>query len=401
MKLINTNKELENQLMRLVQNYQKIAIATAWASSKTGVFKALVKHKQKLVNAVIGTHFYQTDPEVLQKFVESDKVRFILQPHGVFHPKVYLFWSKEAWEVVIGSPNLTVGALNKNSELSVLITSSDRQPSLKKQIIQVINAYWNQAKKISQVEADYYRRLQKLKKPSLQILTDIFGDQPTNKPAVQSKVMTMDWQTYRKKVKKVKNDKVPSFEQRLEMLSCVKEKFNHHKHFKNMSDDERKGIAGLESYSIKNSKYFGSMMGAGRYKNRINKNNPNISLALDKIPLNGEIRKNHYEQFIAEYLKAYPEGGAGLATVTRLLAMKRPDVFLCVDGKNMEQLCKDIGIDIKLLKNKQDLYKNYWTEVTLRLMNSPWWQSPEPSDKNEKDLWNYRAAMLDAILYEG
>jgi len=140
MKLIRTSGELGKQLKRLIKKYPHIAIATAWASAKTDVFEVLVQHKDRIAQAVIGTHFYQSDPDVLDQFVGSRKVKFMLQPDGVFHPKVYLFWSIDAWEVIVGSPNLTVGALTKNSELSVLITSDDDQPELKAEIADVIKA---------------------------------------------------------------------------------------------------------------------------------------------------------------------------------------------------------------------------------------------------------------------
>lgn len=89
MKLISTSNELKKQLKRLIEKYPYIAIATAWASADTDVFRALVSHERKIVKAVIGTHFYQTHPDVLDQFVGSRKVKFILQPGGVFHPKVY------------------------------------------------------------------------------------------------------------------------------------------------------------------------------------------------------------------------------------------------------------------------------------------------------------------------
>ena len=89
MKLISTNTELSRQLKRLVEKYPRIAIATAWASAETEVFKSLVRHEERIVQAVIGTHFYQTHPDVLDRFVGSRKVKFMLQPDGVFHPKVY------------------------------------------------------------------------------------------------------------------------------------------------------------------------------------------------------------------------------------------------------------------------------------------------------------------------
>jgi len=76
--------------------------------------------------------------------------------------------------------------------------------------------------------------------------------------------------------------------------------------------------------------------------------------------------------------------------------MKRPDVFLCVDAQNKRSLAEDVGI----VRADQLDYVRYWDEVVLRLMESPWWQSPEPSNSTEKAVWNARAAMLDAIFYE-
>lgn len=84
MKIISANAELSKQLKRLIKKYPKIAFATAWASAETEVFKALVQHETKIIRAVIGTHFYQTHPDVLDQFVGSAKVKFMLQPDGFF-----------------------------------------------------------------------------------------------------------------------------------------------------------------------------------------------------------------------------------------------------------------------------------------------------------------------------
>ncbi|WP_175722292.1 phospholipase D family protein [Burkholderia ambifaria] len=395
MKLISTNAELAKQLKRLIGKYPHIAIATAWASADTDVFKALVRHEEKIAKAVIGTHFYQTHPDVLDQFVGSSRVKFILQPDGVFHPKVYIFWEGDTWEVIIGSPNLTVGALTKNSELSVLITSNDGRNALKQEIEDVIGNHWAQAETLRQAEADSYRKLWKLKKRELSKVADIYGERLTTKPAVQSKVMSMEWDDYLAEVKK---DKTHGFKERLALLKEVREYFQTYAHFNDMDLGVRKGIAGLPSKgkAIKNWAWFGSMKGAMTYSGQINAGNPAYSLALDRIPLVGEVTKKHYDAYIAQYLKAYQNGKDGLATATRLLAMKRPDVFLCVDAKNKTKLAKDVGMT---RADRLD-YDRYWEEVVLRLNQSPWWQSPEPSDPIEQEAWHARAAMLDAIFYE-
>ncbi|PHV17436.1 hypothetical protein CSQ90_09005 [Janthinobacterium sp. BJB303] len=395
MKLISTNSELRKQFKRLIERYPHISIATAWASADTDAFRALVSNEAKIVKAVIGTHFYQTHPDVLDQFAGSQKVKFILQPDGVFHPKVYLFWSRDAWEVVIGSPNLTVGALTKNSELSVLITSEDGPPALKDEITRVIDGHWDEAKTVLPSEAESYRKLWKLKARDLKKVADIFGDKPATKPATQSKIMPMEWKEYLAAIKK---DKSHGFKDRLELIAEIREYFQNHHHFNDMDLDVRKGIAGLPSKSktIKNWAWFGSMKGAGTFAGLINTSNEAFSLALDEIPLVGDIRREHYDRFIEKYLKAYEGGRDGLATATRLLAMKRPDVFLCVDAQNKKRLADDVGI----VRADQLDYERYWDEVVERLMQSPWWQSPEPSNALEREAWHARAAMLDAIFYE-
>ena len=76
--------------------------------------------------------------------------------------------------------------------------------------------------------------------------------------------------------------------------------------------------------------------------------------------------------------------------------MKRPDQFVCLSSKNKRGLCKDFGIT----QSKID-YDFYWEEFIERIRDAPWWKSDEPEEKSERGVWLGRAAMLDAIFYEG
>nr|WP_316640013.1 integrase arm-type DNA-binding domain-containing protein [uncultured Roseateles sp.] len=219
-----------------------------------------------------------------------------------FYKTEHIIKQKKGKDGIVGSPNLTVGALSKNSELSVLITSDDDQSELKQEIAAVIRGYWDEAETVSQEEADNYRMLWKLKSRELKKVADIYGDRKTSKPAVQSSVMPMDWASY---LAKVKQDKTHGFKDRLAMLKSVREQFDEHEHFNDIPFDARRGIAGLVSESIPNSEWFGSMIGAGTFYSLINQEHEAFSLALDAIPRIGEIRKEHFDRFIAEYLKAY------------------------------------------------------------------------------------------------
>jgi len=89
--LISNGTAFKAHLTRLFAKYPQVSLAVAWASASTDAFKSLVAHKAKVQHAVIGTHFYQTHPDVLDSFVGSATTKFMLQPAGVFHPKVYCF----------------------------------------------------------------------------------------------------------------------------------------------------------------------------------------------------------------------------------------------------------------------------------------------------------------------
>jgi hypothetical protein len=136
------------------------------------------------------------------------------------------------------------------------------------------------------------------------------------------------------------------------------------------------------------------MSGAGYFHQAVNNNNPHISRAVDRIPSHALVSYSQYKGYVSEFVKAFPGGKHGVAVASRLLAMKRPDQFVCLDSKNRDELCKDFGIK----KAGMD-YERYWDEIVARIQDSPWWNSDIPTDGMERRVWNGRAAMLDAIFY--
>ena len=153
-------------------------------------------------------------------------------------------------------------------------------------------------------------------------------------------------------------------------------------------------VAGLPTEYDRRWAWFGSMKGSGYFHGAVKDNNPHLSRALDLIPFEGVVQRDRFERFIQEFIKAFPKGRHGLATASRLLAMKRPDQFVCVDAKNRKNLCADFGIPQARLN-----YDRYWGEIVERILDAPWWNSPRPSAEPESTVWDARAAMLDAIFY--
>ncbi len=115
---------------------------------------------------------------------------------------------------------------------------------------------------------------------------------------------------------------------------------------------------------------------------------------LDAIPLNGHVTQEMYERFVDELQKAFPEGGANIAVASRLLAMKRPDIFVCVDSKNRRKLAAAFAIPQSVG------VEQYWDSIIERIKDSTWWQVSSPKTGLESRIWKGRAAMLDALFYE-
>jgi len=392
MRLIYDNDDLDATLQRLISKADSISIAVAWASSHTAAFKNLVKAKSKFKHIVVGTHFYQTDPAVLASFVNSETVRFVLQPAGVFHPKVYLFHKGKAWTLIVGSANFTQGALTKNSEVMVEICNADvADDVIKTDTAGLIQRYWKSAAMVIEADVERYRLLHSVQRQRLQKLSGTYGSTKTSKNPIQSDVMSMSWSQY---MTRVRQDKAHGIDQRIGLMSELRNKLSQYPIFSGMPLELRKAIAGLPSKEVENSGWFGSMVGAGRFKNLIGTNSPEISLALGRLPADGLVDRGQYDAFIEDYVSAFPNGRHGIGTATRLLAMKRPDVFVCVDSKNRKNLCQELGI----VQSGLD-YERYWNEIVERVRDSPWWLALKPADPTEAEVWKSRAAFLDAIFY--
>ena len=78
-----------------------------------------------------------------------------------------------------------------------------------------------------------------------------------------------------------------------------------------------------------------------------------------------------------------------IGSATRLLCMKRPDVFVCIDNPNNANISKAYEMGAKIN------CKKYW-ELIHKIKSSKWWIEAPVDD----ELYPYRVALLDAVFYE-
>jgi len=397
MKLITTATKLEKEFRRLTKQYEHFYWATAWASSGSKLFNDLLTNKDKIQKIVVGIHFYQTHPDFIEAFLNNRKVRFIQQPEGTFHPKLYLFTDRsDKWELIIGSANFTTEAFSRNTETSLLITHKDiNSTDTYNNAIKLVNETFSDGKTFNKTDLDKYRTTWKNHRQKIKSLSGQYGGKKRKpKPIHEVQMMSRSWDEF---MNEVRNDPTHGLDRRLRVIEIAQELFESVNHFNELTEDQRKFIAGIPNKlkidGAEDWGYFGSMKGAGIFKNKIKENDRNVSKALDQIPLSGQITKRHYDNFIKFFTQTFT--GNYIATATRLLCMKRPDTFVCFDSKNRSALCKDFGI----IQSEMD-YERYWDDIVERVYDSDWWQNPNPKNDTEEKVSEARAAFLDSLYYE-
>ncbi|WP_299002647.1 phospholipase D family protein [uncultured Tenacibaculum sp.] len=398
MKIITTPKKLENEFLKSLESYSNYYWTTAWASSKSKPFKKLLENQDKIKKIVVGIHFYQTHPEFIETLIDNENVRFIKQPKGTFHPKLFLFYNNlEDWNLIVGSANFTNSAFTENTEVSTVITSKDlNSKKTLETIFDFIENKWEEAKYFDRDELENYKTVWQNHKPKLNSLSGNYGNSSNkkSKPIHLASIINMKWEEF---VEKVENSEFHSLKSRIGVLEVSNMLFHKVNSFSELSKDERKFIAGVPNKLVVdegiNWAYFGSMRGNGIFNKEIGDNNIELSNALDEIPLFGQITKVHYLRFLKHFTKVF--AGKNLITASRLLAMKRPDVFVCLSSKNKAKLCKNFGV----IQSSLD-YEKYWEDIILRIYDSEWWLNSKPKTETERKISQGRSAFLDALYYE-
>lgn len=387
--------DIGKRLLSLINDCHSFRWVTAWAN-ETSVLDVAIK-SNKMISLVIGTHQYFTPPDVLDRCLSIKSVKVMLPKGPLFHPKLYAFDLGDRTEIFIGSSNLTHGGLQGNIECGVFLNGESDNPSLKNLVNHITNL-WEDAQILNgdfmrSYKANYRRVRNALKE--LDTFVEIAKPKETIRSANNITPYEMDWQKF---VKLVKADPTHGIEERLEVLSQARQLFAKKHSFADLSDTERKCIAGILKPDTLNDVhwgFFGQMSAFGSYNPLIKEHKQLFSKALDHIPIQGIVLHEHYQAYLAAFKKIPSASKTWIGMGTRLLAMKRPDYFVCIDNANRNGVCGSFS-SAPTTTNLD----NYWTRIIAPMMMTPWWQSEMPGDTLEQKIWMGRAAMLDAIYYD-
>lgn len=386
-------------LIALVERCDSMQWAVAWAT-ENAVFEAAMKNSLKLEHFVVGTHMFQTQPEILER-AAALSVAAVVPPTGdLFHPKVYLFRNGPRIRCVVGSPNLTSAAMSRNVEASVLLDGSSDDAALA-ELSRFVADAWRGAERITQEFLYRYRHQYAAKAAAREDLTKFADVRQPSKPNTKRAPHDMTWADYLVQVRSSSHPSAHLFRERLGVLAKARTLFATGTPYANWSEDDRKLVAG--TLGRKKSQQpgvdyglFGSMGASGTFANLVIEAPKGLSDAFDFIPLMGAVTQDDYDRYCEAFIAAFDQDGrvGGLPTATRLLAMKRPDTFVCIDSANRKDLCEHFGVS----PSSTNL-ENYWQRIIEPMHGDAWWRHPQPSNPADAEIWLGRAALLDAIYY--
>lgn len=163
-----------------------------------------------------------------------------------------------------------------------------------------------------------------------------------------------------------------------------------------MSQEDRLTIAGKHTsahdpavYSF-DVEWFASTKAAKGFHQLLDTSCTELDEALAQIPLTGDVEHSHYQAFIKRYIAAFSiiEGeSATLAPATRLLAMRRPDVFTPVSASSLDLLAQ--ALSITRLTNRD--FDRYWHDIVMAIHKQPWFIQASAETAFESGILPYKA----------
>ena len=398
-------KQIAKELRGFISDFDEFYWAIAWGSNGPLAEELLAKSK-KIRKLVIGISFSQTDPKLLWQLRTCKQARIAQDTgSGIFHPKVYYFQSGDQAAAIVGSANFTRAAVTYNTEAALLLKGSVADGPLQN-IRETVERLWKQGGDIDDEFLAWYERTYDANRRHHKALNRMPKRIRPKKNATHPNLLEKSWDDY---VCLVKSH--ADLEKRLNVLHGARYLLDRVDAFSALDGVERQAIAGTVGKKQKKelcdnlSRYdwllFGSMRGAGAFVSLINSNDSHLSDALDCIPRREkvtEVTEDDYWAFIEEFERAFRKSKrkGSVPTASRLLAMKRPDYFVCVDSKNRKMMSCDLGFARTTID-----FKKYWYEIIEPITQAKWWQArPPKGEGTEGRIWDGRAAMLDIICYE-
>ena len=391
-------KALKRALPRLIAKHDQIYMAVAWAHAGP-VADRLIENKHKFRSVTVGLDFCATDPDFVDALRKVPNAYVFKKRGTCFHPKVYLFVTGRNAEAIVGSANFTSGGLGKNFETCLHLICDSGEKAIS-ELLATLEAYAPHRQPVTKQLADTYRRQAEIAASRPRAPSPVLPNDKAEFDRLDSDLLKMDWAAF---IREARIDPNHHFDTRMKFLRYLQTLFAREQSLEFLTLPEWKAVAGivhpdavadsgLEKYQIG---WFGSMQGSGSFTNLIANKDIRIARAIDSIPRLGPVTEGDFDRFCVLFEDAFADSArvGRYPTATRLLAMKRPDVFVCVNKGNKSSLAHALHFSPSTLS-----LDNYWERVIEPIRLAMWYNAPRPEGA-DAEAWDCRAALLDAIHY--
>jgi HKD family nuclease len=397
-----TSRETLAALNNICSWAHEILLAYAWASSRGGLsehWRALPLKKVR--QAVIGTQFAQTEPLLVRKLWRTcgDALKIIPETSDLFHPKVLVGLRNGLAQVLIGSSNFTHGGFIGNIELNLWLRGPTNESSIAR-IVSFVNDQSRHPRARTPDEAwlKSYERLYARRPKPPRMTRKTVGNGRVQSPLASVSDLNLEWPEYfaliARQEQKLRRAKSPIhiFDHSgpegsyLQEIDACQLSFRRFGAMSAMPFAARSRVAGIGKETTRHLGYTGA---AGRFRRLMRVSPGQVSDALDEIPSTGVVDDKRIVRFV-ETLRGLR--GVGLGVASRLLAVKRPDMFISVNNASRRRIAAIFGRSPSTPQGYLDLVHEIWS--------LPWYLTPPPRDLLERRVWRYRVALLDAVMYD-
>ena len=160
------NEKIISHLLRSLQNCDEFYFSVAFITmgGLIMLLEVLRELKKRGIRGKILTTDYLNfnDPVALRKLLTLDNVEVKVFDSGDFHTKCYIFKNADMYNIIVGSSNLTAGALTTNTEWNLKI-SSLREGDIASSALSEFKRNWNNASELTpEWITEYEERFKKI-----------------------------------------------------------------------------------------------------------------------------------------------------------------------------------------------------------------------------------------------
>ncbi len=402
--------DLHARFTDLLSEACSVDIATAWATpgEHLRALAAAAKGAVK-VRAIVGIWGNATHPHALEELsrITGGRLRIVRESDGLFHPKVYLFrqpgtgiGKARAW---IGSANFTKAGFGGHSRANeeIVLEVGPGEPA--DALAEWFQERWDRCRTDSPVAEEIRRYLEDWKRnpPHRRVRQITLGAVSDRRDLLDAR-RPLTLEGYRQALNNCEKDlgdegkgwKIlePDGQSYMRVISDRGKLLRGEASWSQLDADSQKRLKG--SYRRKERSWWGLM---GRIVRKswpaVRQNEGKIRASLDAVV---QAHDNEFPDIAVDQMRKLMDiHNVGYATATLLLTLARPDRLLSLNGPSEK------GLGALASKSPSTLRRpeNYG-ELLGWLYRQRWYNDGPPTDEGLVRIWEVRAALVDAFVYE-